>query len=310
MNNYQVVSPILFLGFNRPETARKVFEAISNVKPRKLYIALDGPRKGNLEDIRKSKLVKEIFYSINWDCEIKTLYRDENLGCKYAVSSAINWFFECEEEGIILEDDCLPGDDFFVFCDELLEKYRHDTRIMHIGGTNFHVNKQCANDSYYFSNLCNVWGWASWRNTWKNYDVELSKYANIDAFEKFNIIFNNKIIAESWVHILKKLLSNGINTWDYQWTITIMLNNGLTIMPNENLIKNIGFGIDATHTVDVNSKIPNNELGTIGTIVHPSIILPEKKLDIITLKREFRYNKMKKKKMLNKLKFWKIILMN
>jgi hypothetical protein len=304
---YQTKSPVLFLIFNRPDTTLQVFEQIRLAKPSKLYVAADGFRSEKIEEEALCKETRSILNQIDWDCDVKTLFRDKNLGCKYAVSSAIDWFFENEEQGIILEDDCLPHNDFFQFCDKLLEKYQNDHRIMHIGGTNFHSNVQWGAATYYFSNLVNVWGWASWRRAWQKYNVELQDYTAIDSFENFNKIFGHKLIANCWATIFQRLIDKKINTWDYQWTITVMLNNGLSIMPNLNLIQNIGFGENATHTKnskEINS-VSNLKTFPISKWSHPIVILPEKKADLITMYREFRIKKLKRKNLFRKIKFWK-----
>lgn len=305
METYKVTSPILFLIFNRPEETQKVFEQIRKVRPGRLFIAADGPRENKDGEALLCEKTREIVSLVDWDCEVKTLFREGNLGCKYAVSSAISWFFDQVDEGIILEDDCLPQNDFFYFCDTLLERYRFDSRIMHIGGTNFHKDTKWGDASYYFSNISNVWGWASWKRAWEMYDVELSRYKSIDTVPYFYSIFKNMIIAETWAEKFKELQENKIDTWDYQWTITVMLNNGLTIVPNTNLISNIGFGVNATHTVATASEVANMKVGPIGEITHPVIILAEKAADLVVLNREFRVKRQKRKKVIRTFKFWK-----
>lgn len=305
MNNYKTKSPVLFLIFNRPDVTALVFEQIKKSQPSKLYVAADGARKDRANEIEICNETRDIIKQIDWDCEVKTLFRDQNLGCKYAVSSAIDWFFENEEEGIILEDDCLPSDDFFNFCDTMLEKYRYDARIRHIGGTNLQMGQKRGKDSYYFSNLTHVWGWASWRRAWKDYDVELFKYKNEETREGFKAIFSNSIVVDSWQSIFDKLLKNEIDTWDYQWTITNFFNNGLSIIPNVNLISNIGFGVNATHTNNINDVFSNLKTEKLLEITHPLIVLPNKEADFFTLYREFKVKKRKRKNMWRKLKFWK-----
>ena len=183
MNNLK--TPILFLIFNRLDTTRRVFEEIRKQKPRQLFVASDGPRvnkDGEREIVEKTR--KLVLDNIDWECEVKTLFRGENLGCKIAVSSAIDWFFENIEEGIILEDDCLPAQSFFGYCEELLEKFREDGRISVISGDNFQFGWRNTSDSYYFSKNCHIWGWATWRRAWERYDVEMKTYPNFKKKEK------------------------------------------------------------------------------------------------------------------------------
>ena len=174
------ITPVLFIIFNRVETTKRVFEAIRNVRPLKLYVAADGPRPGNDADKVNCDEVRKIIDDVDWPCEIKTLFQDQNLNCGRAPSTAITWFFEHEEEGIILEDDCLPSTSFFRFCHELLAYYRHDNRVMHIGGNNFLEGWQKDPDySYYFSRSGHIWGWATWRRAWQTFDFDMLLYEKL-----------------------------------------------------------------------------------------------------------------------------------
>lgn len=290
---YKVQSPILFLIFNRPDTTLRVFEQIRRVKPNRLYIAADGPRDVNETD--SCEQARDTIKAIDWDCEVKTFFRDENLGCKEAVSSAITWFFEQEEEGIILEDDCLPADDFFHFCDVLLEKYRFDTRIRHISGCNLQHGQIWGESSYYFSNMTHVWGWASWKRVWNDYDKDLNGYQEADVYQQFLKIFSEPLLSDAWTQIFIDLKAGKIDTWDYQLTIINFFNNSLSIIPNVNLISNIGFGAGATHTTSVENINANISLANISHITHPQYILPEKQADFYTLNIDFGISEKKKK---------------
>ncbi|WP_207424486.1 FkbM family methyltransferase [Desertivirga brevis] len=280
-------SPVLFLIFNRPEQTKLVFDRIREAKPTKLYIAADGPRPERNE-LDSCKATRDIVKHIDWQCEVKTLFREENLGCKEAVSSAIDWFFQNEEEGIILEDDCLPSNDFFRFCDTLLEKYRFDSRIRHISGCNLQHGRFRGDHTYYFSNMTHVWGWASWRRVWKDYDKNLSNYEDHEVFSRFIAIFREPLIAESWTNIFKMVKAGEIDTWDYQLTLINFFNHSLSIIPNYNLITNIGFGENATHTFttdDPNARIPLSSLPE--QILDPRYFLPQIEADYYTLNLDF-----------------------
>jgi hypothetical protein len=262
--------PILFLVFNRLDTTMKVFEVIKKVAPQKLYIASDGPR--NNHEKEKVEAVREyVLKSIDWDCEVKTLFRNENLGCGKAVSGAITWFFENEEMGIILEDDCLPSLSFFPYCKELLEYYKDDTRIYHIAGNNPLTYIKMPY-SYYFARIQHCWGWASWRRAWNYYSYDIE---NMNAFlekKKINNIFIRNIDKNYWIDIFIKMEKHEIDTWDYQWTYSIFNNNGICINPARNLITNIGFGKDGTHTFD-NNKFSNQQRFEINGIIHQNKII-------------------------------------
>ncbi len=278
MNNFNV--PILFLIFNRLDTTQKVFNVIKKIKPKQLFVVADGPRKYKEGELELCNKTRDVIKQIDWDCELKTLFREENLGCGKSVSSAITWFFENVEEGIILEDDCLPNIDFFFYCKELLNYYRDNNEVMFIGGGNFQNGKKYGEASYYFSAFNHVWGWATWRRTWNLYNFKLD---NIKEEEIENIIkkyFIKKNQVKYWKNIFLKMKSNNpIDTWDYQLTFSIWKNNGLSIIPNVNLITNIGFGEMAVHTKNSNSISANLKNYSILPIYYSKEISRSKKAD-------------------------------
>jgi hypothetical protein len=292
---YRTKSAVLFVIFNRPDTTLLVFEQIRAAKPKRLYIAADAPRADKPGEAQLCEEARAVVNSIDWKCEVKTLFRKENLGCRCAVSSAITWFFDNEEEGIILEDDCLPANSFFKFCDTLLEKYRNDTRIRHITGCNLQQGEKWGNGSYYFSNRTHVWGWASWKRVWKDYDNALEKYNTNEIAEHLESIYADPLVAETWVNIFNELKAGKINSWAYQLDFINLFNNGLAIIPNENLISNIGFGTVATNTSDVDNVYANVPIGEIGEITPPLFILPEKKADLKLLIPEFHIEERRRK---------------
>lgn len=242
-------SAVLLIIFNRPETTKQVFEKIREARPPKLYIAGDGyrPHKENEEALCKEAQL--IATNVDWPCEVRTLFRDENLGCKYGPARAIDWFFENEEEGIILEDDILPLPAFFDFCDELLERYRENPKVMMISGCNLISKRFCPIESYFFVKHTHIWGWATWRRSWKFFDIEMTKWPEwktSGSLEKK--ADSNSIVDSAWTNIFDYSYQNKIDAWDYQWTFACWQANGLSALSEVNLIQNIGFGIDATHT--------------------------------------------------------------
>jgi len=241
-------TPILFIVFNRPSQTKIVLESIKAVKPIQLFIAADGARKNNKKDIENCKIVLEIIKNIDWDCNVSYLLRENNLGCKIAVSDAINWFFENVEEGIILEDDCLPNKSFFSFCENMLSTHKDDAQIMHIGGTNFQSKDVTISESYYYSRIVHVWGWASWKRAWDLYKVDIEEYTKPKLRKWFNDYKFNKKSFLYWHKAFTSVKENQINTWDYQWTYALWKHNGLSIIPSQNLVTNIGFDNNATHT--------------------------------------------------------------
>ena len=264
-------TPVLFLVFNRLDTTKKVFDAIKKAKPPRLYIGSDGPRERKEGEAEEVKAIREyVLSSIDWDCEVKTLFRDSNLGCGKAVSEAITWFFNHEEKGIILEDDCLPAYSFFRFCEELLEKFKDDERIMKIAGYNMFWYKIDFECDYYFSNFGFAWGWASWNRAWKLYDFEMKKWGRI---RNSAIIRKQPFFKERNI-VFEDTYNKKIDTWDYQWDFAFAINGGLSVIPRVNLIQNIGFRSDATHTKnrDLTRELPYNEISF--PLKHNDIILP------------------------------------
>jgi hypothetical protein len=279
-------TPILFIIFNRPDTTRLVFNEIRRVRPTHLYIAADGPRHDHLEENTLCEETRRVVEKIDWPCEIKTLFREKNLGCKEGVSSAINWFFENVEEGIILEDDCLPDPTFFNFCQELLKKYRDKKEIMHISGLNLQFGEKFGQSSYYFSHLPHIWGWATWRRAWKKYDIEMRDLKNFVTSNKASALFDNKKIVNFFNSLFLHINNKKIDTWDAQWTYSIMKTSGLAITPNINLIKNIGFGIRSTHTKEGGSKL-QQEANSLNKINHPTELVVNQEADSELFKKVY-----------------------
>jgi len=308
-------SPVLFLIFNRPDETIRVFQEIKKAQPEKLFIAADGPREKIYGEKEKCETSRKIIEFIDWKCEVRTLFREHNLGCGKAVSSAITWFFEQVDEGIILEDDCLPNQTFFRFCDELLHKYRDNETIMHITGTNL-VNKDISGSaSYYFSNYSNIWGWATWKRAWENYNFDMTGFEKFKENDTLLLLFQDRIIADFHLSKLQKTYNKEIDTWDYQWSYAIWKNHGLSIIPVRNLIINIGFGVSATHTKD-NFSIANTRNYEFDEIVHPGTVKVNHKVDydffwhLIGFENKSGYVVHSLKKMLYIVlnKFYKIIL--
>ncbi len=254
-------APALFLVFNRPDTTARVFEALRAARPASLYVAADGPRPNREGEAARCDDVRRIATQVDWPCEVKTLFRDRNLGCRIGVSTAIDWFFEHEEEGIVLEDDCLPSTSFFPYCAELLARYRHDERVMCVSGDNFQLGREVTQYSYYFSRNIHCWGWATWRRAWKLYDREMTLWpafrdggglkawsAGDERFEKY------------WLAVFDSVSKVAIDTWDYQFLFTCWAQHGLACVPQKNLVSNIGFLTGATHTFD-----PTNPLANLPT---------------------------------------------
>jgi hypothetical protein len=278
-------TPILFLIFNRPETTQKVFDAIRSVKPKHLFVAADGPRVEKVNDQQNCNAARSII-KVDWNCELKKLFRTENLGCRVAVSSAIDWFFENVEEGIILEDDCLPHPDFFPFAESTLSSHRENPKVMHISGGNFQFGQKRGEASYYFSRISHIWGWATWRRAWEQYDVNMNDFPSFLKKNRKKSIFINKEVEKYWLFHFKRMY-NKANTWDYQWTYAVMKKNGYCIIPNVNMISNIGFGANATHATDTQNKLANMDTLPLKSIIHPQTMIFMDEADTYTITEVF-----------------------
>jgi hypothetical protein len=270
----QLNAPVLFLVFNRPETTRQVFETIRQARPPRLYIAADGPRDDKPGEPGVCEKVRGIATAVDWPCEVRTLFREKNLGCGAAVSGAIDWFFEHEPEGIILEDDCLPDQSFFRFCEEVLERYRTEPSVMMISG-GFYLGEQYEiAGSYFFSKHVDIWGWASWRRAWQYNNPKMTLWPNLrDSDWLMRIGNGHSDFGEFWTEVFDTVHSGRLDTWDYQWVFSCWLQNGLTIVPSRNLVKNIGFGDDAAHTKSNSARLSTQPLETISfPLEHPGAV--------------------------------------
>jgi len=255
-------TPVLLIIFNRPDTTRQVFEAIRKAKPKKLFVASDGPRPDKQGEKEKCEECRKIATAIDWECDLFKLFRDQNLGCGEGVSSAVTWFFEHVEEGIILEDDCLPSDTFFEYCGNMLKWYRNDERIFHINGTNVLLNRQ-SKGNYFLSKYTCAWGWASWRRSWLHYDRKMRSWPTFSLTQEFLNWCDNEEERKYWTAVFSKAYKGEIDTWDYQWLFTCITRKGLSIVPSKNLVTNLGFNENATHTFDTtntHSALPHYRL--------------------------------------------------
>lgn len=300
MPNTTFPTPILFLIFNRPDTTEKVFEIIRKIKPAKLFVSADGPRASKPGEKEKCDQTRKIIERVDWDCEVHRNFSNDNLGCKKGVVKGITWFFENVEEGIIIEDDCILEDSFFTFASELLEHYRKDERIMHIGAANFQDGIKRSDASYYFSKFCHVWGWATWRRAWKYYDMQIKNFPDFEASGKIKEILPDKKMQEHWLKLFRTVYENRLDTWDFQWVYTVWQRKGMSIIPNVNLVSNIGFGEEATHTKDTGHVLSEIETEKMHDLIHPQKIEINEEADRYTFYHKIWMGKMQKAKILLK----------
>lgn len=271
-------TPIIFLVFNRPDCAARTFAEIRKARPRELLVVADGPRDNRPTDAAACAETRRIVdEGVDWPCEVRRNYSDKNLGCAERVASGLTWAFSLAEEAIVLEDDCLPSASFFPFCEELLAKYRHDTRIGQICGTPHIVPELERETSYIFSRYGPIWGWASWRRAWNYYDLQLRDWPELRSVQGLASVIHSRPELRWRSRLYDSLHAGPPGTWDYQWGYAKISQSMLSVIPCHNLIENIGFGTEATHTVDDGRGFP---LSTVSArLLHPKWILPDATFD-------------------------------
>ena len=271
-------APVLLLVFNRPDLTARVFGAIRKAKPARLFVAADGPRHGREEEVGVCEETRRITEHVDWKCEVARLYRKENMGCKLAVSGAISWFFENVEQGIILEDDCLPVHDFFLYTSELLERYSSLEDIGTITGFNPHPDRSEYHTSYHFSQHPMIWGWATWRRVWQQYDVSISSWDG-EADDLGNVVANRYLRAYL-AQAFNQVSSGALDTWDFQLVYLCVRKRLLTAVPVVNLVENIGFDERATHTRNYSGRIPFPDVSSLTfPLCHPDDFAVDREFD-------------------------------
>ena len=282
-------SPILFLIFKRPDTTQEVFNRIREVQPPRLYIAADGPRPEKEGEKEMCEATRKIVEQVDWPCEVHHLYRDQNLGCGKGVSSAITWFFEHEEQGIIIEDDILAHPDFFDYCDEMLERYKDDERIQMISGCNYFYDGYLSEYSYYMSVFACIWGWATWRRVWQTYHFNVNDYPVEEMKRKIRV----RMPQSADVYFLKvyeQMRQQAIDTWDYQFVLNQQYYNRYSISPFTNMIENIGMGdVNASHTTEENATISNHKSKSSYPLRHPELLTTDKEADRVAMINSGQY---------------------
>lgn len=243
-------TPVALIIFNRPQTTERVLAAIAKVKPSRLFVIADGPRPDRADDVEKCAAARKVIERVDWDCDVKTNFAEKNLGCGLRPSSGISWVFEHVDRTIILEDDCVPHPSFFRYCDELLERYADDERVMMISGNNFLPDGGGMKHSYTFFRSLNLWGWATWRRAWQRYDFHMDGWPAARNSTWFADLFDSPRVLRYWREVYDQFYvhADRNDVWDFQFAFAVMAARGLGIAPCCNLVSNIGFGDDATHT--------------------------------------------------------------
>lgn len=283
-------TPVVLIIFKRPEQTEKVFEVIRQAKPPKLLVIADGFRADQPGEEEKCTATREIINRVDWDCEVFKNYSNTNLGCDPRIISGLSWAFNLVDEAIILEDDCVPHPTFFNYCEELLDHYRHDQRIMHISGQNVQFGRRRTDYSYYFSRFTLCWGWATWKRAWQHFDVDLKLWPEVRDGNFLKDILEDPYAVKVWSRTAQLLYDGYLTGWDYKWMFACWIQNGLCIIPNVNLVSNIGHGTEATHTNDEKSpfsKIPIEAMNF--PLNHPPFLVRDLQSDKFTQRTSFDY---------------------
>ena len=280
-------TPVALLVFNRPETTRRVFEAIRLARPSRFLIVADGPREDRPGEADLCAAVRAIIDGVDWPCEVQKEYSERNLGCRNRISSGLEWVFQVAEEAIILEDDCLPHPDFFRFCETLLERYREDERIMMIGGSNYLLDELDIQESFCFSRYFAIWGWATWRRAWAKYDLSMKDWPKLRQQNQLASYYNDFFMRKYVTSMFDKAYRGDVDTWDAQWFYSCLFNNGLSAVPRKNLISNIG--LEGTHT---SRDVSNHNFPVFGikpeVLIFPANVYPHRLYDEEFFRRKIR----------------------
>jgi hypothetical protein len=280
-------APIIFLVFNRPELTRRVFERIREARPKRMLVCADGPRAASPDDELRCQEVRSIFDAIDWDCDVTYFFSSVNKGCARAVSEAVTYGLDLFGEAIILEDDCMPDPTFFTYCSALLDRYRDNDAVMCISGDNFQQGEIRGDSSYYFSKYPHCWGWATWRSAWRHFDLSMEGWQSYVQSPSFVELCPKTEEREFWSHLFQKCVDGGLHSWAIPWVYSCWRAGGRTALPNYNLVENIGFTCDATHT----SESPNGVARSatpIKNIMHPTDLVIHLAADEFTFVHHFQ----------------------
>ena len=298
MNTFQLTKPVMLIAFRRPELAREQIAMLARVQPPRLYIALDAPRPDRPAEVEASQAVRSVFETIPWPCEVRRNYAESNMGCGHRVSSAITWLFEQETDGIILEDDCLPNESFFRFCEETLDRYRDDPRVMSVSGCLGTPESKPIPESYFFSKYTRIWGWATWRRAWALYDYSFARWSEYERSKAFRKKCFHREERKLWIEAARMVNERKVDTWDYQWWLDCWMNEGLTAVARVNMVTNTGFGPNSTHTTaEFHGHLKHASLPLDFPLIHPAAVVANPELD-----REYWKFVLRKKTLLQRIR--------
>lgn len=276
-------TPVLLLIFNRADATRTLLDQVRRARPKRLFVSADGPRNDVPGDEEQCQAARDEIRGIDWDCDLQTRFLDQNVGLKIAVDTAIDWFFNHVTEGVILEDDCLPSQSFFWFCEELLRRYRNDERVMQISGSNFLLGRKEFDSSYYFSKLNDIWGWATWRRAWAMYDRDMTTFPQFKQQGRLADYLEDEDMRDWLMSYFEDAYSSGIRggIWSSRWAYAMCAQNALTIVPSVNLVENVGFLGDGAHrgkSFEPYAFVGRQEM---REMIHAPFVLPDREADAL-----------------------------
>ena len=269
-------TPVAYVVFNRPRHTRQTFAAIRAYRPSQLFIIADGPRASHPADIERCREVRNLVSEIDWPCEVQRNFSEENLGCRQRVSSGLDWVFSIVDRAIVLEDDCLASPEFFSFCDTLLERYSVNDSVWVVSGNSYQPQYRRGDGSYFFSKNPDIWGWATWRRAWRHYRADLPFLSEWLKSQRWKQDFPTRYEQRFFRRIFSEALSGTVDSWAYLWVGCVIYGGGLSATPNANLVTNIGFDDEATHTTSRSLKYDRTPL---GAMTHPSQIAADAEAD-------------------------------
>lgn len=279
-------TPIVFVVFNRPDVTAASFAQIRHLRPSRLFVVADGPRVDRPGEADKVARTREVAMAVDWPCEVTPIFADENMGCGRRVSTGITAAVESVDRVIVLEDDCIADPSFFSYCDEMLTRYADDQRVMAVSGNNYQLGRRHSNASYYFSKYPHCWGWATWRRAWQHFDLKASAWPAFRDADGLATMCDNEFEQKYWIEIFDKVHVGRSKSWAFPWLLACWMQHGLTILPEVNLVSNIGFGDDATHTRR-KSKVAELRTQPLGPINHPAWVTRNVAADRFTDKLMF-----------------------
>jgi hypothetical protein len=266
-----LATPVVLIFYHRPTLLKRIFSVVAAVRPQRLFLVADGPNDDI--DAERCRAARAVVAHVNWPCQVERLYADSNLGVRRRPASGIEWAFQHVAEAIILEDDCVPDPSFFPFCESVLERYRTDDRVMNIGGGNFQFGRRRTKHSYYFSAYCGTWGWATWRRAWRHFDIDMKQWPERRAAGILESVCHDRVEIEYWRTLFDDIHGGRMtSSWDYQWLFAMWSQSGLSITPEVNLVSNMGFGPDATHTTSRKRPEAGVRTASIGKLDHPDAV--------------------------------------